>query len=449
MDENKKNYIEEMKDLVNLEKQHLIDKTKIYCSYDDITNKIRSNLEFTSQKFIEIGYLLKKVKESEIYKICECNSIYEYAKINFGLGETTTKNFINCFEKYGKVLNEFSFTSNLIAIKDEYSNYNYSQLVELLSVPENEIGEFDYNLSVREIKEIKAKKNIELDIQTKIEEMKEFADKELNRLLSLQFTDKIEEQIYQFKAESYKIGKSSFKYSTYSCEIELKANVLFKCKDYKINVNFKFYEFIDSNSDLEKRKYLIFIPSSLYLESKCSKSTYESKLKEYLFSNKDFKKHFQINIEKPKVNDFGSEVDYNSFLKLIKESSSSFINEIQFLVDYINNKFTNCKYYISYDWSSDFNIYLSENKYFYISKTGIDFVETIVDYDEDGEEYEDEERYSLNLLDFINEFINPGSIKDKKVFEILFSQTFDYNKELEIAKKENEKFNYENLEELE
>ena len=95
MAENKVNFIEEMKELVNLEKKELIVKTKIYCSYDDITNKIRSNLESTSQKFIEIGYLLKKVKESEIYKICECNSIYEYAKINFGLGETTTKNFFD------------------------------------------------------------------------------------------------------------------------------------------------------------------------------------------------------------------------------------------------------------------------------------------------------------------------------------------------------------------
>jgi len=432
MAENKVNYIEEMKELVNLEKKELIVKTKIYCSYDDITNKIRSNLESTSQKFIEIGYLLKKVKESEIYKICECNSIYEYAKINFGLGETTTKNFINCFEKYGKVLNEFSFTSNFIAIKDEYLNYNYSQLVELLSVPENEIGEFDYNLTVREIKDIKAKKNIELDIQSIIDEMKEFVDKELNRLLDLQFSDRINNQFYEYKADSYKIGKSSFNYSTYSCEVELKANVLFKCEKFKINVPLKFYEYINSNSDLSKNEFKIFVPSLIYRELECSTKTYESELKKYLFGNKDFKKHFAINIVNSKVNHFGSKVDYKVFLKLVEESSSWFIKDILFLSTYINNKFIDCKFYIPESWSSDFSIYLSDDKYFYITKTGIDYVEKVLSYDDDGDEYEDEERYSLDLKDLINEIVNPGSMKYNNVFKLLFGQTFDDNKVEEI-----------------
>ena len=43
--ENKPNYVLEMKELINSEEHALLEKSKIYCTYESITSKIRSKLQ--------------------------------------------------------------------------------------------------------------------------------------------------------------------------------------------------------------------------------------------------------------------------------------------------------------------------------------------------------------------------------------------------------------------
>ena len=450
--ENKQNYTLEMKELVNSEEHSLLEKSKIYCTYESITSKIRSKLESTSMSFIEIGYLLKKVKESELYKVYECNSIYEYAKENFGLGETTTKNFINCFDKYGIVINEFSIDSCFIKIKDEYSNYNYSQLVELLSVPEGDIEEFDYNLSVREIKELKAKINLDLDIKNILADLKVFAEVILNDLMTKEIKNKFENQTFEFRVVNYKIGKSNSKYETYCCDIDLKANVLFICKDFKINVPFIFNKFIDRNTE-NKNNYIINIPSSSYYSKNCTKDDYLKNLKEYLFSCKEFNKHFALDYSIKEDNNFGKMITYDEYLELIKKSSyGNRLNELQFIVDFIKNKFEKnskteykLKYQLDHEYDDDPKIYLTKKNYFQIKTYGIYF-EQFIGYDSEGKVKTND--YELTFLELMNCILFPEERENNYIYKILFGQTFDYERELEIAEEENEKFNVDNLEEI-
>lgn len=451
--ENKPNYVLEMKELINSEEHALLEKSKIYCTYESITSKIRSKLESTSMSFIEIGYLLKKVKESELYKVYECNNIYEYAKENFGLGETTTKNFINCFDKYGQVINEFSIDSCFIKIKDEYINYNYSQLVELLSVPEGDIEEFDYNLSVREIKQLKAKINLDLDIKNILADLKLFAEEILKDLSTKKIKNKIEDEIFEFKVINYKIGKSSSKYETYYCNIELKANVLFTCADFKINVPFVFYKYISDNTE-NKSNYIINIPSSNHYNTNCKKDDYLKTLKEYLFSCKEFKKHFALDYNVKEDNNFGKMIIYDEYLELLKKCTyCNRLNELQFIVDYIKNKFENnsktdyqLKYQLDHQWDDDPKVYLTKKNYFQIKTYGIYF-EQFIGLDSEGREIT--KQHELTFLELINCILSPEERENNYIYKILFGQMFDYEKELEIAEEENEKFNFDNLEELE
>lgn len=428
-----KNYTQEMKDLINTESPVLLEKTKIYCKFEKVTEEIRSKLESTSKSFIEIGYLLKKIKESEMYKVAECNSIYEYAKMYFGLGETTTKNFINCFEKYGKVIHEYSFDVFEIEIKDEYTNYNYSQLVELLSVPEDEIEEFDFNLSVREIKELKAKKNINIEVNNYLEKLKTFAIEELNKLMNVKFSEKFEDDNLEYSVVSYKIKKTSSKYSAYYVDVVLIANVLFKCDDFKINVQINFSKNIMANTDLNDIKYSICVPSSYYGISYCTVNTYRGKLKEYLFTNKEFKKHFAIDVvNNNKDDNYDKRVNYQEYLNLVEQSSrSEDLKELQFIVDYIYNKFNienwpnPNAFYLKNCWSMHPIIYLSKHTYLEISEYWIAYTIITEIFDDEGDMEEQEESEKLCLIDFIKEIINPGSLKDNPVCKILFRQTFD------------------------
>lgn len=105
-----------------------------------------------NESFLSVAYHLHNLKCCDVASLSAfgCYDIYEFAKKRFGFGTTTTKNFLAIYDK-------FMITDGMMntpMLKEEFKDYGYSQLVELVPV-ESHLDEFSPNMTVKEIRKKK------------------------------------------------------------------------------------------------------------------------------------------------------------------------------------------------------------------------------------------------------------------------------------------------------
>lgn len=130
------------------------------CEFSDLNDTIDNlniSIKSLSDSFIEIGYYLKKIKDHSKFKELGYESIYEFTEKNYNFSKTTTKNFISVYERFGEI-NDFANP----VIDEKYSDYNFSQLVELVSV-KDDLNNFSPSQSIKEIRLSKLSSNIDSD----------------------------------------------------------------------------------------------------------------------------------------------------------------------------------------------------------------------------------------------------------------------------------------------
>ena len=98
----------------------------IQCKHD-----IKNNLGTIVKSFVRIGWQLSRIDKSGAYKNDGYNSIAEFAKAEYGMSATGTSRFIRVYEKY-------SVPGDTPELRDEYKDYNRSQLEEMLQIPEED-----------------------------------------------------------------------------------------------------------------------------------------------------------------------------------------------------------------------------------------------------------------------------------------------------------------------
>lgn len=128
---------EVMNDLLNL---------KNYQSYID---SINGSISTVANSFVRIGRDLTLIKKDKLYAIDGYKDIYEFAKAKFDFGNTSTKNFINVYTRFGNT--EASYG----CLKDEYEEYSLSQLIELLPVSDEDMKKYKPDQTVEQIREVK------------------------------------------------------------------------------------------------------------------------------------------------------------------------------------------------------------------------------------------------------------------------------------------------------
>lgn len=141
----------------NLEKNEIIDVEETFytvksASLDSCTKQIKNNLTGIVKNFVKIGYLLNVVRQNEFYKE-SYKDIYDYAKKELGMSKTNVKNFTSIVIRFGKRNAEGQITNEL---QDQYCEYSSSQLVELLSLPEEKHKEVTPDMTVKQIRDKKS-----------------------------------------------------------------------------------------------------------------------------------------------------------------------------------------------------------------------------------------------------------------------------------------------------
>lgn len=75
------------------------------------------------------GWHLSRIDRSGAYKLKGYSSITEYARETFGMTPDGVSRFIHVYEKY-------SIQGDTPELREEYRDFNFSQLTEMLQLPE-------------------------------------------------------------------------------------------------------------------------------------------------------------------------------------------------------------------------------------------------------------------------------------------------------------------------
>ena len=116
--------------------------------YAEIKSKIKDKLNETTNNFIIIGYYLKQVRDSGAYVQDGYHNMEEFAQGEYRLSASTASRFMD-------INTRFSEGGNSLHIKEEYCNYGYSKLQEMLTVKENDMELITPDMTVAQIREIK------------------------------------------------------------------------------------------------------------------------------------------------------------------------------------------------------------------------------------------------------------------------------------------------------
>lgn len=221
-----------MENSFNLKDYSLIKKAQ------SLDNKLFSVFNDVANSYIKIGGYLNEMNESKQYEVLDYSSIYEYAVERFNLSKTTCNNFINLYKKFGEETGMWDD----YALKEEYEDYSYSQLVELISVNESNLLDYSPKLTIQEIRSIKKlDKYKDYLISEGKKELLNFLDNK--ELLKRFLTSSVE--INYLDLEKYIKSEVSFVTLYIPCEINLDS-VIEKAKFY---IKFE----LDKNDSISKK----------------------------------------------------------------------------------------------------------------------------------------------------------------------------------------------------
>lgn len=116
--------------------------------YIEIKKQIKDKLNETVHNFIIIGYYLKQVRDSGAYRNDGYKNMEEFAKQEYGLSPSTASRFMD-------INTQFSKQGNSKEILDEYKNFAYSKLQEMLTVSPGDKELVTEEMTVSQIREIK------------------------------------------------------------------------------------------------------------------------------------------------------------------------------------------------------------------------------------------------------------------------------------------------------
>lgn len=125
-----------------------MDEVRELSSLQGIETALRKELEHIAEGYIVVGYLLKKTRDTELYKEKGYGDVYDFAKQTFNISRTWATRFMQINDTY-------SIDGNSPEIQERYKGYGSSKLSEMLTLPENIREEVPVTATVKEIRDAK------------------------------------------------------------------------------------------------------------------------------------------------------------------------------------------------------------------------------------------------------------------------------------------------------
>ena len=117
--------------------------------YIQSKNEIKQELGGIVKSFVRIGWQLTRIDKSGAYKHDGYNTIAEFAKTEYGMNPSGVSRFMKVYEKY-------SVPGDTPELKEQYREFKFNNLVEMLQLPEEDQQIFhpeDKREDIRELKD--------------------------------------------------------------------------------------------------------------------------------------------------------------------------------------------------------------------------------------------------------------------------------------------------------
>lgn len=126
--------------------------------YEEYRKELKRKLDETSENFIIIGYILKQVRDRQLYRNGDYGDINAFGFGEYGLSKSTVSRFMNINTK-------FSVGGNSREIKPEYRGYGSSKLQEMLSINGEDMALVTADTTVDQVQELKKAVGIQKQIE--------------------------------------------------------------------------------------------------------------------------------------------------------------------------------------------------------------------------------------------------------------------------------------------
>lgn len=117
--------------------------------YIQSKNEIKQELGGIVKSFVRIGWQLTRIDKSEAYKHDGYNTIAEFAKAEYGMNPSGVSRFMKVYEKY-------SVPGDTPELQEQYKDFKFNNLVEMLQLPEEDQKIFhptDKREDIRELRD--------------------------------------------------------------------------------------------------------------------------------------------------------------------------------------------------------------------------------------------------------------------------------------------------------
>ena len=115
----------------------------------DIKAQLDEEFRLQQASFVKAGYLLRRIEETEGYKMDGSKSLAEWAKDRYGLNASTVS-------KYKAINERFSIGGYSDKLEPKFIGYGFSKLTDMLALPDQDLEQLDPSMKREGIRELKA-----------------------------------------------------------------------------------------------------------------------------------------------------------------------------------------------------------------------------------------------------------------------------------------------------
>lgn len=178
-----------------------------FASYADFKEKLDDNFKRQANDFVVAGYMLKVARDTDILKESGYKTVAEFAKAEYGFSKDIVSRYI-------AINDRFSENGYSMILANKYTEFGFTKLAEMLSIPEEIADELSPEMTRAQIQEVKKEVKAEQAISA-IEVMCETKEKE--------FADNLEAFIYYYLEDKEEVFKELAKCTSIKALFEILA----------------------------------------------------------------------------------------------------------------------------------------------------------------------------------------------------------------------------------
>lgn len=114
----------------------------------DVKREIDNCQKKAVKSVVELGYILRKADDAELFREEGYSSIFKFAEAEYGWNQSQTSRFMD-------INREFSKDGYSTELQDRYIGYGQAKLSEMLTLPDNIREELSPEMKREDIREVK------------------------------------------------------------------------------------------------------------------------------------------------------------------------------------------------------------------------------------------------------------------------------------------------------